>query len=156
MSSQNSLQQDAGSLLSQAPQELALYQQIETVLAGRILDTSATQAAETVLYDQALRHHLVTSGRNLAASLTMQGLSVELQYCTSQTHGHPVPFLVVRDKSGALVVPTSTSNVDPSLVGSELQVVTCSGKSESCLETHPDLPKLKRMNGALVIIPSKA
>lgn len=148
--------------LAKAHHEHRVHRQIEHFLGGKVLQASATPAAEHVLFDQALQHRIVYTSRSVVAWLTGLGLSAELQYCTSDTHGHPVPFVMVRDISGALVVPCCAPD-DVQLGGSELRVIDCEqsphgeceiakvvGSSKSSAQ-----PTMRRSHGAVVVIPSR-
>jgi len=79
---------------------------VESFLAGSACSAHATPIVEEVLFNHALKHTVVYAGRAIKELLEWQGLSVTLQYCESPTHGHPVPFIIARDASGAFVIPS--------------------------------------------------
>lgn len=79
---------------------------VEHFLSGSAYHPRATLIVEEVLFNHALKHTIVYASRALRDLLQSQGLRVTLQYCNSPAHGHPVPFLTVRDTNGAFVVPT--------------------------------------------------
>lgn len=141
---------------SKGLQSLELRGSIERFLCGRVLDVNATAAVELLLFDRALRHDLVYAGRRVADSLSTTGLSVQVQYCTSTTHGHPIPFLIVRDESGEVVIPNSIPR-DIKIGGSEIMVVDCGEApcGERRLRTSQDheQPTLTRRKAAIVVIP---
>jgi hypothetical protein len=64
------------------------------------------------LFNHALKHAIVYAGRGIKEQLQSQGLSVTLQYCNSSVHGHPVPFLVARDVSGAFIIPKELDSTE--------------------------------------------
>jgi len=78
---------------------------VEDFLAGITCNANATPIVEEVLFNHAFKHSLVYAGRAIKQLLEEQGNSVTLQYCDSPAHGHPVPYLIARDASGAFVAP---------------------------------------------------
>lgn len=139
-----------------------VLQQVEYFLDGKIVDPSANAIAEQVLCDQALRHKLVFAGRQLAQHLRSEGLSVELNYCTSKNHGHPLPFLIVRRPDGTMVLPEPCPT-DPHLNYSDVCVIDCNASADlrcrvvakgnaSRLPSNSD-PLVPTKTGALVLLP---
>jgi hypothetical protein len=139
--------------------ERDVHKHVEQFVGGRVLSTSATPVIEEVLFDQALLHHLVYAGRKMAGSLSQSGLSVQLQYCSSATHGHPIPFLVTRNQSGELVVPTSTPH-ETHCSGSTFYLVECQKCAEDphrAISTNASQdPIIARIKGAIVVIPTQS
>lgn len=137
--------------------EHEVHKHVEDFLRGRVLSLSATPVVEEVLFDQALLHHLVYAGRGLASSLQRSGFSVQIQYCTSAAHGHPVPFLITKDQNGELVVPTGVSH-DANCSRSTFYIVQCSTTdSEDSRHAIPpgpsETPTIAQTKGAVVVVP---
>jgi hypothetical protein len=135
-----------------------VHRHVEDFLDGKVLNPTATPVVEEVLFDQALLHHLVYAGRTMAGSLRESGLSAELHYCTSSTHGHPVPFIIARNADGELVVPT-TAPRQAQCAGSAFYLVNCAA-TETCSHLAPsanesDQPLIALTKGAIVVIPSR-
>ena len=78
---------------------------VEEFLAGTTCNANATPIVEEVVFNHAFKHSLVYAGRAIKQLLEEQGHAVTLQYCDSPAHGHPVPYLIARDASGAFVAP---------------------------------------------------
>jgi hypothetical protein len=139
--------------------ECEVHKHVEDFLAGRVLSTTATPVVEEVLFDQALLHHLVYAGRKIAGALEKTGLSVQLQYCTSATHGHPIPFLITRNSNGELVVPTTTPR-DAHCYRSTMHVLQCPNGAEKAHHTVSsgvsDTPIVVHTKGAIIVIPNSS
>ncbi len=138
--------------------ERDVLKQVEQFLEGKILNAIATPVVEEVLFDQALLHHLVYAGRKMASSLSRRGLSVQLQYCSSATHGHPIPFLVTRNPSGELVVPTSAPQ-ETHCSGSTFYVVGRKKDGDdtlSAISTNVSEDTIiAKIKGAIVVMPTQ-
>lgn len=135
-----------------------VHRHVEDFLDGKVLNPTATPVVEEVLFDQALLHHLVYAGRTMAGSLRESGFFVELHYCTSSTHGHPVPFIITRNAAGEVVVPTTAPHKAHSS-GSVFYVVDCEAtetRTHLAVSAHDsDQPLIARTKGALVVIPTR-
>jgi hypothetical protein len=108
----------------QDTQSANIHRNIERFLSGKVLQPLATPVVEEVLLDQAMRHNLVYDARNIALELEARGYFVSLQYCNSNSVGHPVPFLVIRTQAGESVIP-DVSSLRSELHGTELTVIDC-------------------------------